>query len=791
MKSNLDKHLKTHLNFKCNKCEKEFNQQFDLNRHLKSHYQENKYSCPECKKQFAFQSQLDFHLKQSHMAKRTFACLECGLNFTTETHLKRHADSHTKSTSLCCDKCGKEFTRTTPLKRHLQEDHGKQKFSCNECDTSFSRSERLVIHKKSHKDIDMYQCDDCNSCFLTKLLLDKHREKHEKNNQVTCDVCNQSFKGKHGLSIHQRVHYKKSTINNKRYVSNVTKKAAIPVQTVSGENLNSNIRILNTLQASDSSSTTCRPVEFVNESNDCYVNAALNALLSSQNILNKIKYSKADTFEVNILQNIIQGKGVQSIQRILKQIDIYFDNVFQRDSHEFFTKLINNIGESIPEIFPMFTIYTDSVRECQTCKDQQIDKTSNFFLHLPIDLDNTDIQSIVDNYYLPQKADGVICNNNCKIESEPSIILRKEKVNDPPKVLFFQLLRFGNDQQKKHHIVKPSPVINFHGSSYKIRSYIRHKGQTSTTGHYTAMLYLNNKWVECDDKIINHNPEMNDKEGYLYVYELSTDSISVSTPQQIKNATSKTQYIPPSKKSIQITEHDNNSKTIKRKNVQNNLTNSSKKLKDSTFSVESQIPQNEHEHNLSKDSNNSNVNNTKMQRPKRKNINQKSESSSKKTKHGNFIETSSEIDMETNSQSENHQQQKPNEPCTTDNSEDQNDTPVYIENQSNIPLNSTFSEQNSSSHHQTRNTEELTESEKLYLIRQENYMHLQEGDFTYDDFKDNPVLEANLKSDEVLNNLKLSDKCKICMETWYDLHIGPRNEMCTRCSNENKNKKTI
>ena len=68
-------------------------------------------------------------------------------------------------------------------------------------------------------------------------------------------------------------------------------------------------------------------------------------------------------------------------------------------------------------------------------------------------------------------------------------------------------------------------------------------------------------------------------------------------------------------------------------------------------------------------------------------------------------------------------------------------------------------------------------------------MHLEKGDFTYDDKKNNPLYEANLKSHDCLNNIELSETCKICMECWYDLHIGPRNKMCSRCSNDRKNNK--
>ena len=81
----------------------------------------------------------------------------------------------------------------------------------------------------------------------------------------------------------------------------------------------------------------------------------------------------------------------------------------------------------------------------------------------------------------------------------------------------------------------------------------------------------------------------------------------------------------------------------------------------------------------------------------------------------------------------------------------------------------------------------MTDFEKLYLIRQQRQFHLKDGDFSFNDLEANPLIEAAKTMHDELMNIKLSETCIICNERWYDLKIGPRNKMCKRCSNENRN----
>ena len=152
--------------------------------------------------------------------------------------------------------------------------------------------------------------------------------------------------------------------------------------------------------------------------------------------------------------------------------------------------------------------------------------------------------------------------------------------------------------------------------------------------------------------------------------------------------------------------------------------------------------------------------------PKRKATDENSGDVSKKTKCNNLKETSGQPNTGYQGISSDRQQKKTSE----------TDVPSHSHDKSNTE--SSVLDENVNSDHQTADTNELTDNEKLLLNRQEKLMDLEKGNFTNNDEMNNPLYEANVKSDNILNKIELSETCKICMECGYDLHIGPRNKMC-------------
>ena len=140
---------------------------------------------------------------------------------------------------------------------------------------------------------------------------------------------------------------------------------------------------------------------------------------------------------------------------------------------------------------------------------------------------------------------------------------------------------------KLHNSVNPSININFHGSTYKLKSIVQHDGPTQWGGHYTTMLYLDNKWVECNDTQINLNKNPNAEQGYIYVYELTTDSTSMSTTSSIKETAHTGSRLVQKNKHDNTPEIENDIQTLKRNISDKDDTNVSKKIKNKKVKTKS------------------------------------------------------------------------------------------------------------------------------------------------------------------------------------------------------------
>ena len=165
----------------------------------------------------------------------------------------------------------------------------------------------------------------------------------------------------------------------------------------------------------------------------------------------------------------------------------------QHDAHEFLIQLLDKLEKPLPDLHNEYTVTTDFFYECQECGDQRYSKTaSDNIINLHLSQDDTNIQTLVDMHCQSEEAVDAICDNMCTSRSGFSKILKKQKVMNPPNVIFFLLMRYHNPMHKLHNSVNPSININFHGSTYKLKSIVQHDGPTQRRGHYTTMLHLDN-----------------------------------------------------------------------------------------------------------------------------------------------------------------------------------------------------------------------------------------------------------------------------------------------------------
>lgn len=114
------------------------------------------YACPMCQKVFQFQRMLNRHLK-CHSEQKRHLCDFCGKGFNDTFDLKRHVRTHTGVRPYKCNLCEKAFTQRCSLESHMKKIHGvtqqyaykerrSKLYVCEECGNTSSTQDALLRH---------------------------------------------------------------------------------------------------------------------------------------------------------------------------------------------------------------------------------------------------------------------------------------------------------------------------------------------------------------------------------------------------------------------------------------------------------------------------------------------------------------------------------------------------------------------------------------------------------------------------------------------------------------------
>ncbi|XP_062916710.1 zinc finger protein 711 isoform X2 [Mobula hypostoma] len=125
--SELKKHMSTHKGKKlhqCRHCDFKIADPFILSRHILSvHTKDLPFKCKRCKREFRQQSELKKHMK-THSGKKVYQCEYCEYSTTDASGFKRHVISiHTKDYPHRCEFCKKGFRRPSEKNQHIMRHH--------------------------------------------------------------------------------------------------------------------------------------------------------------------------------------------------------------------------------------------------------------------------------------------------------------------------------------------------------------------------------------------------------------------------------------------------------------------------------------------------------------------------------------------------------------------------------------------------------------------------------------------------------------------------------------------
>ena len=204
------KHLMTHIDYKCEECGEHFLSKAQLSSHEnKTHGRSEEGSpspCPHCAKHV---NDLKTHIYAIHEAE-LIICSKCDYRTRNKQSLKQHFKNiHTEVEMKTCQFCGGSFKR---IDRHLQINNcgqeEKKRSKCEHCEKTFVRKETMKKHIKIvHLQVRNKECMYCEYKTYTKFNLDIHISKMHLGTQIEKQSCSLCAKKTYKMDYHMKVYH--------------------------------------------------------------------------------------------------------------------------------------------------------------------------------------------------------------------------------------------------------------------------------------------------------------------------------------------------------------------------------------------------------------------------------------------------------------------------------------------------------------------------------------------------------------------------------------------------------
>ena len=189
----------------CAVCNKAFDRNTSLTRHMLVHTREKPFKCQLCDKAFSQNAHLKRHIL-IHIGQKSYQCNKCGKMFIEKGGLARHEATHSTEKPWVCNQCGKSFVLNEYLQRHLFLHTGQKPYQCNECGRLFADGSSWRAHKLTHNKEKKYKCHICQKMLKCKRNFKKHVQAHsdDKDMKHKCGICAARFPNKKMLKDHTR-----------------------------------------------------------------------------------------------------------------------------------------------------------------------------------------------------------------------------------------------------------------------------------------------------------------------------------------------------------------------------------------------------------------------------------------------------------------------------------------------------------------------------------------------------------------------------------------------------------
>nr|XP_023026544.1 zinc finger protein 70-like isoform X1 [Leptinotarsa decemlineata] len=203
-------HMRIHTiekkQFICEFCNKQFQKNSHLERHIRIHTGERPYKCKMCDKTFIQDGDLKRHIS-IHSGEKQFQCQHCGKQYFTKGALATHMTVHGegKKTHTGCSLCKLEQCSHDKMNINAQ---CNRKYLCTICGKSFTASGSLKVHTRIHTGETPFVCTFCNKGYNNSSALKRHViRNHSEEKKHVCLICHKSFHDPSNLKRHvRRVH---------------------------------------------------------------------------------------------------------------------------------------------------------------------------------------------------------------------------------------------------------------------------------------------------------------------------------------------------------------------------------------------------------------------------------------------------------------------------------------------------------------------------------------------------------------------------------------------------------
>lgn len=165
--------------FQCKYCDKVFNQNQQLTKHMNVHRRSKPFMCKYCRREILHYKDFVNHIK-IHTGPRPLQCPICKKTFLHSSRLSAHLMTHgkTQGKAFACQYCDKSFAQSCHLTQHIRTHTGEKPFACTYCSKAFSLRGDLNRHIRTHTGERPYKCSFCEKAFTLKGDLTRHQNTH-------------------------------------------------------------------------------------------------------------------------------------------------------------------------------------------------------------------------------------------------------------------------------------------------------------------------------------------------------------------------------------------------------------------------------------------------------------------------------------------------------------------------------------------------------------------------------------------------------------------------------------